>query len=170
MSEEHHSFDPFTITGERTADEASLIETLGLMIEPSNGNVAIKYSTLSNVAALLGWYLKDVNWVGFYVVDGEKLILGPFSGLPACTQIQYGCGVCGGSWAQKKTLRVPDVHKFPGHIACDSASNSEIVTPIMVGDKVVGVLDIDSPKFERFSEEDEQLCNKIVEMVSAAFN
>ena len=101
-------------------------------------------------------------WTGFYRVEGKELVLGPFQGPIACTRIPYGRGVCGTAWAQDKTVIVPDVHLFPGHIACDSASNAEIVIPIHKNGKLVGVLDIDSPLKNRFTEADEAGLKKIV--------
>lgn len=110
---------------------------------------------LSNASALLWEALSDINWAGFYIVRGDNLVLGPFQGKPACIHIKRGKGVCGTAWAEDKTQLVPDVHEFPGHIACDSASNSEIVVPLHDGGRnVAGVLDIDSPLFSRFTEED----------------
>jgi len=109
---------------------------------------------LANASALLNQFLDGVNWVGFYITRGEELVLGPFQGLPACIRIPFGKGVCGTAAAQKETLLVDDVHAFPGHIACDSATNSEIVVPIVVNGSVYGVLDIDSPAYSRFSETD----------------
>ena len=116
----------------------------------------IPYETanLANASALLWDSLDRINWAGFYKMENGALILGPFQGKPACIRIEVGKGVCGTAVAENATQRVPDVHAFPGHIACDSASNSEIVVPIRVGGKVWGVLDIDSPEFGRFSEED----------------
>ena len=112
---------------------------------------------LANGAALLNWYLTDINWVGFYLWNEEcqELILGPFQGLPACVRIQSGKGVCGTAFARAETLRIDNVHLFHGHIACDSASLSEIVLPLFKGSKIVGVLDIDSPLEARFSSEDQ---------------
>ncbi len=111
---------------------------------------------LSNAAALLWESLEDINWAGFYLSQGESLLLGPFQGKVACIRIPYGRGVCGTAAAKDKTQRVPDVHAFPGHIACDSASRSEIVVPLHCGGTVVGVLDIDSPTEGRFTEQDRQ--------------
>ena len=111
---------------------------------------------LSNAAALLWESLEDINWAGFYLTQGESLLLGPFQGKVACIRIPYGRGVCGTAAAEDKTQRVPDVHAFPGHIACDSASRSEIVVPLHCGGAVVGVLDIDSPTEGRFTEQDRQ--------------
>lgn len=111
-------------------------------------------ANMANVAALLWNFLPSVNWTGFYrVVDGE-LVLGPFAGRPACIRIPFGEGVCGAAAASGTTQLVPDVHAFPGHIACDAASRSELVVPIRRGDQVVAVIDLDSPKVARFDEDD----------------
>lgn len=115
-----------------------------------------RIANLANASALLWGALEDINWAGFYLMEDGQLVLGPFQGKPACIEIAVGRGVCGTAAQQKKTLVVPDVHAFPGHIACDGASNSEIVIPLMRGDEVLGVLDIDSPVFDRFSEQDRQ--------------
>ncbi len=111
-------------------------------------------SNLSNASALLNQFLTDINWVGFYLMKDGELVLGPFQGLPACVRIPVGRGVCGTAVATKETLLVEDVHAFPGHIACDAASNSEIVIPLFKDGEVVGVLDIDSPLKARFTQED----------------
>ena len=111
---------------------------------------------LSNAAALLWESLENINWAGFYLTRRESLLLGPFQGKVACIRIPYGRGVCGTAAAEDKTQLVPDVHAFPGHIACDSASRSEIVVPLHCGGAVVGVLDIDSPTEGRFTEQDRQ--------------
>ncbi|MFS8651027.1 MAG: GAF domain-containing protein [Caldibacillus sp.] len=111
-------------------------------------------ANLSNAAALLNQYLDKINWVGFYLLEGEELVLGPFQGLPACVRIPVGKGVCGTSVAKKQTIVVPDVHEFPGHITCDPASQSEIVIPLQKDGTVLGVLDIDSPYKDRFDEID----------------
>jgi GAF domain-containing protein len=110
---------------------------------------------LSNASALLYENIEDINWVGFYIMDKGSLVLGPFQGKVACIRIPMGRGVCGTAAANDKTLLVPDVHKFAGHIACDGASNSEIVIPMHCHGKVVGVLDIDSPSLDRFKFEDQ---------------
>ena len=109
---------------------------------------------MANISALIWDMLPDLNWAGFYFVRDNKLVLGPFQGKVACIHIAKGKGVCGTAWDKDETELVPDVHKFPGHIACDSVSNSEIVVPIHSNGKVIGVLDIDSPSFGRFSEDD----------------
>ena len=111
-------------------------------------------TNLANASALLNEKLEGINWVGFYTIKDGRLVLGPFQGKVACTIIPIGNGVCGTAAATDKTQLVPDVHKFPGHIACDSASNSEIVIPMHRNGEVFGVLDIDSPLFNRFTEED----------------
>ena len=127
----------------------------------------IPYETanLANASALLWQYMADINWVGFYKMTDDILVLGPFQGKPACVRIQVGKGVCGTAVAEDKVQLVYDVHDFPGHIACDSASNSEIVLPIHVNGKVWGVLDIDSPFVGRFTEEDREGLQKIVSIV-----
>jgi L-methionine (R)-S-oxide reductase len=113
-------------------------------------------ANLSNTSALLNQFLDRINWVGFYLLDdNNELVLGPFQGLPACVRIPLGKGVCGTSAQNKETLRVEDVHQFPGHIACDAASNSEIVIPLIKDGKLLGVLDIDSPEKNRFDELDQ---------------
>lgn len=112
------------------------------------------YANLSNASALLNQFFDRINWVGFYLMDGRELVLGPFQGLPACIRIPLGRGVCGTVAQTKKGLVVPDVNEFPGHIACDAASHSEVVVPLMKDGEVFGVLDIDSPELNRFTEED----------------
>ena len=116
------------------------------------GNHAI--ADLANASALLYSTLEQINWAGFYMLEGETLVLGPFQGKPACIEIPMGRGVCGAAAASGKTQLVPNVHEFEGHIACDSASNSEIVVPLFKDGRVVGVLDIDSPIYSRFDESD----------------
>ena len=120
------------------------------------GKTEYLLSFLCNVAALISDSMDDLNWAGFYFVKDGKLILGPFQGKVACVEIAKGKGVCGTAWEKDETMLVPDVHRFPGHIACDSASNSEIVIPLHDNGKVVAVMDIDSPIFNRFSKEDEE--------------
>ncbi len=114
-------------------------------------------ANLSNASALLNQFLDRINWVGFYLTDTEQnqLVLGPFQGLPACVRIPFGRGVCGTSAAEQTTQRIEDVHQFPGHIACDAASNSEIVIPLVKDGQTIGVLDIDSPEFNRFDKVDQ---------------
>lgn len=131
-----------------------------------------RIANLANAAALLGQFLSDVNWVGFYLLDEtsekKELVLGPFQGLPACVRIPLGKGVCGTSAERRETVLVPDVHAFPGHIACDAASQSEIVVPILVGNELIGVLDIDSPIKSRFDDIDQQYLEQFVQKLGAA--
>ncbi|MFJ7888913.1 GAF domain-containing protein [Lysinibacillus xylanilyticus] len=115
-----------------------------------------RIANLSNASALLNLFLPNINWVGFYVLQGEELVLGPFQGLPACVRIPIGRGVCGTAVKKEETIVVKDVHDFPGHIACDAASQSEIVIPLIKDGQVIGVLDIDSPIVNRFSKEDQE--------------
>ena len=127
--------------------------------------IPYEVANLANASALLWQELPDINWVGFYKMMDGALVLGPFQGKPACIRIPVGRGVCGTAVQENKIQLVYDVHDFPGHIACDSASNSEIVLPIHVGGKIWGVLDIDSPQIGRFTEEDQAGLEKIVEVL-----
>ena len=113
-------------------------------------------ANLSNAAGILGTTLEGINWCGFYLLRGGELVLGPFQGKPACVRIPLGQGVCGTAASRRQTLVVPDVEKFPGHIACDAASRSEIVVPIVDGGALHGVLDVDAPKLARFDERDRE--------------
>ena len=126
-------------------------------------------ANLSNISACLNENLTDINWVGFYLMKEGELVLGPFQGKVACIRIPVGKGVCGSAVSERKILRIDDVHQFKGHIACDSASNSEIVLPIYKHDEIVAVLDIDSPSFNRFSEEDEKILSEITDYISEFF-
>ena len=112
-------------------------------------------ANLANLSALLALELADINWVGFYLLQGDTLVLGPFQGQIACVRIPFGRGVCGAAAATLQTQRVEDVHAFPGHIACDSASNSELVVPLVKDGKLIGVLDLDSPSLARFTPQDQ---------------
>lgn len=124
-------------------------------------------ANMANVAALLWEYLPDVNWTGFYrMIDGE-LVLGPFQGKVACIRIAVGAGVCGAAAASRATQLVEDVHAFPGHIACDAASRSELVVPIVSGDALIGVLDLDSPIPARFDAEDAAGCEALVALIAS---
>jgi GAF domain-containing protein len=122
---------------------------------------------MANASALIFETLPDVNWVGFYRNVGGELVVGPFQGRPACIRIPFGSGVCGAAAATRQVQRIEDVHAFPGHIACDSASNSEIVVPLIRDGELLGVLDIDSPETGRFTEEDEAGCVTLGEILSA---
>ena len=121
-------------------------------------------ANMANISALLFDALDKVNWVGFYRVVGQELVLGPFQGKIACIRIPVGKGVCGTAVSENKTQRIADVHQFSGHIACDAASNSEIVIPVVVNEQIIAVLDIDSVAFDRFDEDDQQGLETIVEI------
>lgn len=123
-------------------------------------------ANMANISALLNVALKEINWVGFYMLNGEELVLGPFQGKPACIRIPLGKGVCSAAVKTRKALLVPDVDAFPGHIACDGASRSELVVPLIAGDTLLGVLDIDSPLLGRFDEEDKAGLSKIARLVA----
>lgn len=129
--------------------------------------IPYEVANLSNASALLWQEMPDINWVGFYKMTGGKLVLGPFQGKPACIEIPVGRGVCGTAVAEDAVQLVYDVHQFPGHIACDCASNSEIVLPIHVNGEIWGVLDIDSPTVGRFTEEDQAGLEQIVRVLEA---
>ncbi len=125
----------------------------------------------ANMSSLLYWSLPDLNWVGFYLVDAASgdLLVGPFHGKPACVRIPLHKGVCGAAATERRTLVVPDVHAFPGHIACDSASNSEVVLPIVLADgRLLGVLDLDSPTSGRFDDEDARGLERLIRIFVAA--
>lgn len=146
-------FETKTYEGDRTKQYDMLSKQLDALLMGEDNQVA----NLSNASALLNQFLDRINWVGFYLTDLEQnqLVLGPFQGLPACVRIPFGRGVCGTSAAEQTTQRIEDVHQFPGHIACDAASNSEIVIPLVKDGQTIGVLDIDSPEFNRFDEIDQ---------------
>ena len=129
--------------------------------------IPYKTANLANASALLWEHLHDINWAGFYMMEDGALILGPFQGKTACIRIPVGKGVCGTAVAENATQLVPDVHLFPGHIACDCASNSEIVLPIHVKGEIWGVLDIDSPSIGRFTEEDRDGLQKFVDVLES---
>jgi GAF domain-containing protein len=139
-------------------------ETCAMLASVTEG-VPYTMTNLANASALLNERMDGINWVGFYVIKDGKLVLGPFQGKVACTIIPLGKGVCGTAAQSDRTQVVPDVHKFAGHIACDSASNSEIVVPVHRDGAVFGVLDIDSPLFDRFSEEDRTGLEKFVKVL-----
>ena len=144
-------FEKAAYSGTKEENYQSVAKQLYHLIDGEPNVVA----NLSNASAILNYFLNDINWVGFYLLEGKELVLGPFQGLPACIRIPIGRGVCGTSAAQLEVVRVEDVHQFPGHIACDAASQSEIVLPILKNGELFGVLDIDSPIKGRFDEVDE---------------
>jgi len=133
---------------------AALYAELGQALEGLLAGERDGIANLANAAALLYATLPDLNWAGFYLARGAGLVVGPFQGKPACVRIALGQGVCGTAAAGRRTLIVPDVHAFPGHIACDAASNSEIVVPLLAGERLIGVMDLDSPRPGRFDAED----------------
>ena len=126
------------------------------------------WANAANVTALIYERLPDLNWAGFYFLRGGELVVGPFQGRVACVRIPLGQGVCGTAAERRATLIVPDVHRFPGHIACDSASNSEIVVPLVAGGRLIGVLDLDSPRFDRFTATDASLLESLAASIVAA--
>jgi GAF domain-containing protein len=141
--------------GERpTGSKPQIYRELALMAEGLFRGEHDPIANAANLAALLWMGLADLNWAGFYFLRGSALVLGPFQGKPACVRIELGKGVCGSAAAQRKALIVPDVETFPGHIACDIASRSELVVPLLQGSRLAGVLDLDSPSHARFDEED----------------
>ena len=146
-------------------DLKEFYDTLKLQVFGLTSDVPHFIANMSNISAVLNDALKDINWVGFYFMEGGRLVLGPFQGKPACIEIEVGRGVCGTAVKQDQIQLVKDVHAFPGHIACDSASNSEIVIPMHVKNQIVGVLDIDSPMLARFTEEDRYGLEAIVSLI-----
>ncbi len=139
------------------SDAGDLIETLGALLDGERDLIA----NAANTASLLFHTLDQVNWAGFYFLQGGELVLGPFQGRVACARIPLGQGVCGTAAERRETIVVPDVHLFPGHIACDAASRSEIVVPLVRDGVLLGVLDIDSPIPDRFSPDDRALCEAV---------
>lgn len=139
-----------------------VIKQLKALSEDVNNNITI----LSNASALLNGFLENINWVGFYLLENDCLYLGPFQGKVACTKIKVGQGICGMAIAENTIMRIDDVTTHPNHIACDSASKSEIVLPITINHQLYGVLDIDAPVFSRFDFEDEQYLKTFVEVLA----
>ncbi|WP_028969163.1 GAF domain-containing protein [Sphingomonas sp. URHD0057] len=151
------------------ADRATLYCDLASALEGLVAGEPDAIANMANAAALIWESLPDLNWVGFYRNIGGELVLGPFQGRPACIRIPFGTGVCGVAAATRQVQRIEDVHAFPGHIACDSASNSELVVPIMGADgELIAVLDLDSPKTARFTQEDEAGCVRLAEILATA--
>ena len=150
------------------ADTATMYRDLASALEGLLAAEPDPVANMANAAALIWETLPDLNWAGFYRNVDDELVLGPFQGRPACIRIPFGQGVCGAAAATLKVQRVDDVHAFPGHIACDSASNSELVVPIVRDGKLLSVLDLDSPKTARFTEDDEAGCVKLAEIVAKA--
>ena len=139
-----------------------------LQLKALTEGVPYPTANLANASALLWQHLENINWAGFYIMEQGALVLGPFQGKPACIRIAVGKGVCGAAVAEDRTQRIADVHHFPGHIACDGASNSEIVVPIHKDGQVWGVLDIDSPLFGRFTTDDREGLEDFVKVLETA--
>jgi GAF domain-containing protein len=148
------------------ADKPTLYKDLALALGGLIGDETDAVANMANAAGLIWESLPDLNWAGFYRNVGGELVLGPFQGRPACIRIPFGTGVCGVAAETRQVQRVEDVHAFPGHIACDSASNSEIVLPLIRDGELLGVLDLDSPKHNRFDEDDEAGLRPIAEMLA----
>lgn len=155
-------FQAMPYDGTRSEQFESVLVQLEALIKDEPSAMA----NLANASALLKHALPDTNWAGFYLFDGKELVLGPFQGLPACIRIPLSRGVCGTAAAERRTLVVGDVHAFPGHIACDAASNSEIVVPLVKDDRLLGVLDIDSPLKDRFDDEERRFLERFAALVS----
>jgi GAF domain-containing protein len=152
----------FAVKPSAPATKAALLSDL---LQQAGGLLALERdatANAANLAALVYHSLPDLNWAGFYWMKGGELVLGPFQGKPACARIALGQGVCGTAARDRRTIVVPDVHAFPGHIACDSASNSEVVVPVVKEGRVLGVLDLDSPKLARFDGEDARALEALV--------
>jgi len=156
-------FESVAYNGNKEQQYEMLLKQLTALIEDEPDKLA----NLSNASALLNQFLEQINWVGFYLLKKDQLVLGPFQGLPACVRINIGSGVCGTAVQEKRSIVVDDVTKFPGHIFCDAASQSEIVIPIFKDEKILGVLDIDSPIKERFDEIDQVYLEKFVHLLVA---
>lgn len=161
VEREMNMFQTTAYSGNKAKDYELLLKQLTALSEGEQDDIAI----LSNASSLLNQFLDEVNWVGFYLWKEDELVLGPFQGLPACIRIAYGKGVCGTAIEERITQRVADVTAFPGHIACDSASKSEIVVPLIVNDEIYGVLDIDSPITNRFDETDQTYIEKFAKII-----
>lgn len=150
------------------ADKATLYADLASALQGLVAGETDSVANMANATALIMETLPDLNWAGFYRNIGGELVLGPFQGRAACIRIAFGQGVCGVAAATQQVQRVEDVHNFPGHIACDSASNSELVVPIMRDGNVIAVLDLDSPLHARFDEEDEAGCVRLAQILASA--
>ena len=146
------SFSAIPLAGSKPDQYAQLLEQARGLMHGERDRVA----NAANLSALVFHALPQLNWVGFYFYDGAELVVGPFQGLPACIRIPLDKGVCGAAASSRQTQRVADVHAFPGHIACDSASRSELVVPLLDGDRLVGVFDLDSPVPDRFDADDQR--------------
>ena len=154
----------FQLTSQTSATKSELYSNLSVQLRALLEGERDAIANMANMASLLFYSLPDLNWVGFYLLKNSELVLGPFQGKPACVRIGLGSGVCGTAAKRRETIMVDNVHDFPDHIACDSASNSEIVVPLVAGEQLIGVLDLDSPSLSRFDEEDAAGLNELVEI------
>jgi GAF domain-containing protein len=155
----------FQVTESRSTSKSDLYAQLAAQLSSLLAGERDLIANGANFSALVFHSLPDLNWAGFYFVKDDELVLGPFQGQPACVRIKIGQGVCGAAAAKCLTTIVPNVHEFPGHIACDSASNSEIVIPLIKGERLIGVLDLDSPVFGRFDDGDASGLNRLVSVL-----
>lgn len=146
-------------------DDELFLSSLSAMMIREDGSAYKRIANLANIAAAIYSYLDNLNWAGFYLYDGERLVLGPFIGEPACTLIDLSRGVCGSAAQKKESIVVDDVSLFPGHIACSSLSKSELVVPIIMNDELYGVIDLDSPVLSRFTLSDKMLIERIAKLV-----
>jgi len=166
---------PWTATNARTATnvwtatdnvaKTALYEDLARELDALLADEPDPVANAANAAAAIYHTLPELNWAGFYWLRGDELVLGPFQGRPACVRIAVGKGVCGTAAAQRRSVVVPDVDAFPGHIACDTASRSELVVPLLAGDTLLGVLDLDSPSVARFDETDSAGCERLAQVI-----
>ena len=150
----------------KSMNEEERLKYMNMLLKGQLSSERDILANLSNASAIIMACVERLNWAGFYILRGDELVLGPFQGLPACNRIKTGNGVCGTAVATRKVQLVPDVHQFPGHIACDAASNSELVVPIIKEDKVYGVLDLDSPEKGRFTELEKEYFVKFVDILN----
>lgn len=151
----------------REAPKAALYKELARELDALLADEPDAVANAANAAAAIYHALPALNWAGFYFLRGEELIVGPFQGLPACVRIPLGRGVCGTAAAERRSILVPDVTAFPGHIACDVASRSELAVPLFRGDGVIGVLDLDSPDLARFDDDDQIGCENLARIIAA---
>ncbi|HEY1933253.1 MAG TPA: GAF domain-containing protein [Acetobacteraceae bacterium] len=158
---------PWTRTA--ATDKATLYEELAQELVALLAGEPDVVANAANAAAAIYHVLPDLNWAGFYFVRGGELVLGPFQGMPACVRIPLGKGVCGTAAVQRRSVLVADVAAFPGHIACDTASRSELVVPLLRGDELLGVLDLDSPLVGRFDETDRKGCERLAKIIAEGF-
>lgn len=156
----------FKLSGIEKMNEEQKLQYMLVLLEGQLSSQKDALANLSNASAIIKAVMDRLNWAGFYIMRNDELVLGPFQGLPACNRIKPGSGVCGTAASARKTQVIPNVHEFPGHIACDSASNSEIVVPIIKNDTVYGVLDLDSPEFNRFTELEAKYLERFVEKLN----